>query len=180
MTALDVVDWAVDTVREACGLPPLPPQLVKLAFERQPTVRFQHGAADRASARLFAFLRIRQEQQILFEGAPPRDGRVAVTPLSSALIDVHLKLEARHPTARNGCVIVETVFEPLANGPSIERFDLPRTISLGENLTCGWHAPAAKRVHLAIIGNGEIAEHIEPASGQIVLSPKPARPGGCG
>jgi hypothetical protein len=67
------------------------------------------------------------------------------------------------------------VFEPLANGPSIERFDLPRTISLGENLTCGWHAPAAKRVHLAIIGNGEIAEHIEPASGQIVLSPH--RPG---
>ena len=88
---------------------------------------------------------------------------------------LHLALESRHPAARHGCVVTETVVEPLPNGPAVERFEVPATALLGESVACAWHAPAAKRARLAVVEDGKAADYVGPPSGQIVL--RPERPG---
>ena len=121
-----------------------------------------------------AFLRVAQGRDILSEGAPPRNGRISVTPLSGALMRVHLKQKSRHPTARHGCIVTETIVEPLPNGPPV-RIDVASKVLLGNPLACGWHAPMAERVRLAAIEDGNVADHLGPPSGQFLLHP--TRPG---
>jgi hypothetical protein len=178
MSALDLVvetfDFTVDAVRAAFGLPPLPPQLVKLAFERPPTVRVAAGLRIETRRTFHAFLRVEQDDLILFEGAPPRNGRIAVVPLTGALVHVHLRQESRHATARHGSIVTEAIFEPLPNGPPV-KIDAPSKVLFGNALACGWHAPGAERVRLAVIEDGNVADRIGPPSGQILFTP--TRPG---
>jgi hypothetical protein len=173
-SVLDVFDWAVDGVRRLVGLPPLPPDLLKLEFDQPPTVRVPAALRTEMRRTFHAFLRVEQDHNVLFEGAPPRNGRVMVTPLTGALMRVHLKQESRHPMACHGCIVTETIIEPLPNGPPV-RIDVTSKVLLGDPLACGWHAPMAERVRLAAIEDGNVADHIGPSSGQILLHP--TRPG---
>lgn len=172
MTALiHISDWLVDAARAVCRLDPLPPKLVRLAVERPPIVRTPARLQVQARRTRHTFLRVEQPGHTLFEGAPPPDGRVGFVPMTPAAIHVQLRLE-RDP---NSCVTVETVFEPLPSGPSIDRFDLPSKVMFGDSLACAWHAPAAERVHLAAIEDGDVIDRIGPPSGQFIL--QPSRPG---
>jgi hypothetical protein len=169
-------DGLVDLGRWALGLPPLPPVLERLTFDQPPTVRIPNWLYAETSRTIYSYLRVEQGQYILFEGAVPRDGRVGITPLTAELIRVHLKLESRHAgTGRHGSIVTEAIFEPLANGPTVERFDVPAKVRLGDDLACAWHAPQAAGVCLAGIEDGNIADHIGPPIGQILLHP--TRPG---
>jgi hypothetical protein len=172
---VDTFDWTIDALRGVCGFPPLPPQLVKLAFDRQPTVRVSTSLHIEARRTMHACVRIEQDGLVLFEGAPPHQGSIGVLPLTSGLMRVHVSLESRHPMARHGSTVTEAIFEPLPNGPKIERFDAPSKVLFGNSIACAWHVPAAERVRLAVIEDGNVDERTGPPSGQMLL--KPARPG---
>jgi hypothetical protein len=171
---VDAYDRVIDSLRQLAGLPPLPPLLLKLEFEQRPTVRVPTGLRIEMRRTFHAFLRVEQDRNILFEGSPPRDGRVVIVPLSGALIRVHLEQESRYPTARHGRIVTETIVEPLANGPPLE-VTAPATALFGGPLACGWHSPTAERVHLAAIEDAGITEYVGSPSGQILLHP--TRPG---
>jgi hypothetical protein len=177
-SALDIVvdafDWAVDGLRWLVGLPALPPELLKLEFEQPPTVRVPARLRTEMRRTFHAFLRIEQDRDILFEGAPPRNGTIIVTPLTGALIRAHLKQESRHPAARHSSIVTEAFFAPLPYGPPL-RIDVVSKILFGNPLACGWHAPMAERVRLAAIEDANVADHLGPPSGQILLHP--TRPG---
>jgi hypothetical protein len=173
--AVDAYDWAVDTLRRLVGLPPLPPQLLKFEFDQQPTVRIATGLQTEMRRTFHAFLRIEQDRNILFEGAPPRrHGRVVVTPLTAALIHVRLQQEARDPTVRHGSIVTEAIFEPLPNGPPLQ-VDIPSKVLFGNPLAYSWQAPMAERVRLAAIEDGDLDERTGPSSGQTLFHP--TRPG---
>jgi len=171
---VDAVDWTVDGLRWLVGLPALPPVLLKLEFDQPPTVRVPARLRTDMRRTFHASLRVEQGHDILFDGVPPRDGRVTVVPLSGALMRLHLRQESRHPTARHGSIVTEAIVEPLPNGPPL-RVDVASKILLGTPLACGWHAPMAERVRLAAIEDGNVADHFGPPSGQILL--RPTRPG---
>jgi hypothetical protein len=173
--AVDAFDWTVDAVRMVVGLPPLPPVVVKMAFREPPMVRVPAGLEIETRRAIHSFLQVEQDELILWKGPVPREGRIGVTPLTPGLVHLHLALESRHPAARHGCVVAETVVEPLPNGPAVERFDVPAKVRLGESVACAWHVPAAKRVRVAVIEDGNAVDHLGPPSGQIVLAPD--RPG---
>lgn len=179
MTALnpvvDTFDWTIDALRAVFGFAPLPPQLARLAFDRQPTVRIATMLRLETRRTSHAFVRVEQAGQVLFEGAPPRQGGIGILPLAKAVMHVHVKLESRHPMARHGCTVTEAMFEPLPNGPRVERFDAPSKVPFGTGLPCAWHAPAAERVRLAVIANGNVDERPAPPCGQMLL--QPSRPG---
>jgi len=69
--AVDLLDRTVDAVRAALGLPPLPPQLLKLTFDRPPTVRVPVTLRVETRRAVHSFLRIEQGDAILIEGAAP-------------------------------------------------------------------------------------------------------------
>ena len=172
--AVGAFDWTVDGVRAGLGLPPLPPDILILAFERPPVVRVPVELRVQTRRTIHAFLRLQQDQLTLFEGTLPRDGRVGITPLTPGLIRMHLALESRHPMARHGRVVMETLFEPSANGPPLE-IEAPKEALAGKPLICAWHAPAAQRVHIAIIEGSRAIDSIGPPCGQTVVHP--TRPG---
>jgi hypothetical protein len=174
--AVDVYDRAVDTVRLALRLPPLPPAVLKAEFEAPPTVRVPTALKIQYRRAVYAFLRVEQDGAALFEGPVPPDGRVGVMPMTPAPIRVHLGLESRDPMARHGAAIIEFTFEPLPNGPPVERFDAPEHAAFGDHIPCAWSAPRAGRVRLAVIEPDNVADHIGPATGEFLLAP-PARPG---
>jgi hypothetical protein len=173
--AVDGFDWTIDALRGVCGFPPLPPELVKLRFDASPTVRVATGLRLETRRTFYAFVRIEQGGLSLFEGSPPRNGSIGVLPLTGALMRVHVRLESRHTTARHGSCVTEAIFEPLPNGPVIERFDVPAKVPFGGSVACAWHVPAAERVHLAVIEDGKVDDRLGPPSGQMLL--EPALPG---
>jgi hypothetical protein len=172
---VDFYDWTVDSVRAALGFPALPPLLGKLEFDRQPKVRVA-GALRMETRRTFhASLLIEQDGTVLFEGPPPRNGRIGVTPLTGSIMRVQAKLEARNPAARHGMTVTEAIFEPLPNGPAIEQFTAPAKVAFGAPLAVAWQAPVAQRSHLAMIEDGNVEDSVGPPSGQALLHP--TRPG---
>jgi hypothetical protein len=174
-SAVDIYDWTVDALRAAFKLPPLPPVLLKLEFDRQARVRVMTGLRIETRRTFHASLLVEQDQNTLFEGAPPSKGWVVVVPLTGSVMRVRLQLESRHPAARHGTQLTEMFVEPLPNGPPIERFDVPPTVAFGDSLACAWHAPAAECVSVALIEDGDVDDRTGPASGQIVF--RSARPG---
>jgi hypothetical protein len=174
--AVDFYDRVVDSVRAVLGWAPFPPAVLKLEFESPPTVRVPTALNVQYRRAVYAFLRIEQGGAALFEGPVPADGKVGVMPMTPAPIGVHLALESRDPLARHGTVVTETVFEPLANGPAIHSFTAPAQATFGDGIACAWSAPRAERVHLAVIEGNNAADHVLPATSQILLPP-PGRPG---
>jgi hypothetical protein len=172
---VDAFDLGIDAVRGICGFPQLPPQLVKLECDREPTVRVATGLRLETRRTFHAFLRVEQDGQVLFEGSPPKNGRVGITPLTGALMRVHAKLESRNPAARHGTTVTEAIFEPRPNGPAVAQFNAPAKVPFGEVVAVAWHAPAAQRVHLAMIEDGNVEDSIGLPSGQILVTP--TRPG---
>jgi hypothetical protein len=88
---------------------------------------------------------------------------------------VHAKLESRNPAARHGTTVTEAIFEPRPNGPAVAQFNAPAKVPFGEAVAVAWHAPAAQRVHLAMIEDGNVEDSIGLPSGQILVTP--TRPG---
>jgi hypothetical protein len=172
---VDAFDLGIDAVRGICGFPQMPPQLVKLECDREPTVRVATGLRLETRRTFHAFLRVEQDGQVLFEGSPPKNGRVGITPLTGALMRVHAKLESRNPAARHGTTVTEAIFEPRPNGPAVAQFNAPAKVPFGEVVAVAWHAPAAQRVHLAMIEDGNVEDSIGLPSGQILVTP--TRPG---
>jgi hypothetical protein len=173
--ALDAFDWAVDAVRGLVGLPPHPPELLKLAVDELTVRRPANVQIETRRARM-AFLRARQRNEILFEGPAPRDGNVGIISLTPDLVELQVSLEPRHPRAGNGIVRFESVLEPAPNGPAIERFDAPTRVTLGDGIGCGWAAPRAGQVRLAVIQDGAVAEHIGTPIGELVVpAPRPGK-----
>jgi hypothetical protein len=179
MTALDLAvdsfDWTIDALRRVLGFPPLPPQLLKLTFDQQPTVRVATRLRLETRRTFHTFLLVEQDGRVLFEGTPPARGGVGVRPLTGGLMRVHVKLESARGAALHGCTVTEAIVEPLPNGPAVERFDAPSKVRVGEYVACAWHVPAAEWVRLAIIGDDNVTDSPGPSSGQILLNP--ARPG---
>lgn len=174
--AVDVYDRAVDIFRSVCGWPPLPPLLLKAEFESAPTVRVGTALIIEYRRAVYGFGRVEQDGANLFEGAIPADGRIGVMPLTPAPIHVHVNLESRDPMARHGISVTEVTFEPLPNGPAVERFDAPEHAALGDSIACAWSAPRAGRVRLTMIEQNNVTDNIGPSIGQILLPP-PTRPG---
>jgi len=172
---VDAYDWSVDSVRSVLGFPALPPRLVKLEFDRPPTVRIAGALRTEMRRTFHAVLRVEQDGQALFEGSPPRNGCIGVTPLTGALMRVMVKQESRNPVARHGTTVTEAIFEPKPNGPAIEKFDVPAKVPFGSPLAVAWHAPQAQRVRLAMIEDGNAEDSVGPPGGQTLLHP--ARPG---
>jgi hypothetical protein len=172
---VDAYDWSVDGIRAALGFPPLPPQLVKLEFDQQPKVRVV-GALRMQTRRAFhSSLLIEQDGVAVFEGPPPRNGRIGVMPLTGSIMRVQTKLEARNPAARHGMTVTEAIFEPLPNGPAVEQFEAPAKVAFGEAIAVAWHAPTAQRAHLAMIENGNVEDSVGSPNGQMLVHP--TRPG---
>ena len=167
---VDTYDWTVGAVRAALRLPPFPPDIIHLGFDGPLTVRVATPLRfhTRRAGRLN--LCVEQDQLTLFEGTVARNGRTGIMPLTGALVHVRLQVESRDPSACRG-VSFETFCEPLPNGPAVEQFDVAAEAPLGGSVACAWHAPAAERVDLAVIEDGNIAVHSGPPSGQMLISP---------
>jgi hypothetical protein len=171
--ALDAYDWLVDAVRGLFGLRPLPQEILKLSVDELTVRRAANVVIETRRARM-AFLRARQDNEILFEGPAPRDGKVAIQPLTPNPVELQAIVEPRHPA--NGVLRFESVLEPAPNGPSIDRFDTPATVMLGDDIACGWAAPCSERVRLAAIQDGKVTDHIGPPIGELVVpAPWPGR-----
>jgi hypothetical protein len=171
--ALDACDWMVDYWRGLFGQRPLPPELLKLTADELTVRRATQVDIETRRTRL-ALLRVRQGDDILFEGPAPRDGKVTIVPLAKNPVELQISLEPRNPQA--GTVRFESVLEPAPNGPPVERFDVPASVTLGDDIACGWSAPRAARVRLAVIRDGEITDHIGPPIGELAVpAPKPGR-----
>ena len=171
--ALDACDGVVDFLRGLFGLPPHPAELLKLEADELTVRRATHVEIETRRTRL-AFLRVRQGDEILFEGPAPRDGKVTIVPLTPDPVELQVSLEPRHPAS--GTLRFESVLEPAPNGPPIERFDVPATVTLGDDIAFGWSAPCAERVRLAVIRDGEVSDNIGPPIGELsVPAPRPGR-----
>lgn len=165
----DACDWAADTVRMyVFGLPAHSPEILKLAVDEL-TVRRAAKVQLEARWTCRAFLRVRQGNEILFEGPVPRNGRVTIIPLTPALVELNVTLESRQPAARYGTLRFASVLEPAPNGPPIESFTAPATVTLGGDIGCGWSVPQADRVRLTAIQDGEVVDNIGPPIGQLVV-----------
>jgi hypothetical protein len=172
---LAACDRAVDALYGLMGWPPPPPELLKLAAGEL-TVRRPADVEIETRRTRVAFLRVRQGGEILYEGPAPRDGKIRIVPLTTELVEFYVTLESRNPTARYGTLKFESVLEPAPNGPAIERFDTPANVVLGDGIGCGWSAPRAERVRLAVIQDGAVADHIGTPIGELVVpAPRPGK-----
>jgi hypothetical protein len=166
--AVGLIDWSVDRLRAAVGLDPRPPSL-SLRFESRPKVREQTALQAEMRRTVYAHALIEQDEAVLFDAPMPLDGRIGVMPMTPEPIRARVSQEGRDPTARHGTAVTETVIEPLPNGPPVEWFKVPATVTLGGNIVPAWHAPRADRVRLAVIEDGEVSDHIGPPTGQIIV-----------
>jgi hypothetical protein len=163
---LDACDWANDFWRGLLGLRPHPQELLKLAADELTVRRAADVEIETRRARM-AFLRARQGNEVLFEGPAPRDGKVTIVPLTPDPVEFQVILEPRHPA--NSVLRFESVLEPAPNGPPFERIDTPATVTLGNDIACGWAAPRSERVRLAAICDGKVADYIGPPVGELVV-----------
>ena len=172
--AVDTYDWLVDLVRRLFGSAPLPPELLKFAVTNELTVRRAADVVIETRRARQANLRVRQGDEFLFEGPAPRDGKVRIEPLTPDPVELQISLEPRDPLA--GTLRFESVLEPAPNGPPIERFDVPATITLGDDIAFGWSAPRAERVRIAVIRDGEVTDHVGSPIGELAVpAPRPGR-----
>jgi hypothetical protein len=172
---IEAYDWLVNAGRSFVGLPPLEPELLKLAVLGELTVRQNAYLEIETRRARQAFLRARQVDEILYEGAAPLDGKVRIFPLTRGPIELLVSLEPRYPRAGNGPLRFESLLEPAPSGPLIESFNTPAKVTLGDNIACGW-VTRAEQVRLAVIRDGEVTEHIGPPVGELVVpAPRPGR-----
>ena len=171
---VDVCDFWVDTGRGWLGMQPLLPQLLKFKFSKPPKVREAVEIEIETRRTRLLFLRARQGGEILYEGPVPAEGMITIIPLTPEPIEFQITLEPRHPAGRPQRH--ESVLEPAPNGPAIERFDAPASVTLGDGIGCGWAAPRAGQVRLAVIQDGAVADHIGTPIGELVVpAPRPGK-----
>jgi hypothetical protein len=175
ISTADTIDHAVDRgldfVREQAGLAPRPPEIVHLGFLERPRVQERAYICVRTRRAYLARLECRQGDSVLYLGVAPRDGHVAVTPLTLEPILLRLDLEPQPSRAagRNARVIAEAMIEPAPKGPPIENIEVPAEALLGEPFLFTWAAPEAHRVSIFESGSST-ARPVAPV-GEIPLKP---------
>jgi hypothetical protein len=171
---VDACDFTVDVWRVWLGMQPLLPQLLHFKFDKPPKVREAVEIEIETRRTRLVLLRARQGGEILHEGPVPGEGKVTIVPLTPEPIEFQITMEPAHPAGR--LQRHESVLEPLPNGPAIESFDAPSTVTLGGDIGIGWVAPRSEQTLLAVIQNGGVSESIGPPIGQLVVpAPLPGK-----
>jgi hypothetical protein len=144
------------------------PRLLRCAFAEQPVVGVLNTLQVKTRHAQSASLRIRQDNEDIFDGDIPPNAEIGVVPLTPAELFVSLTLEP-------GRVVHNFRVRPRVAAPVFSKIDVAQRGFVGDSLPVVWEAPSANSVTLQIEDGDERAEHAGTSSGVFML--RPTRPG---
>lgn len=146
------------------GLEPARPRLLRCAFAEQPVVGVLNTLQVKTRHAASASLRIRQDNEELFDGEIPPNAEIGIVPLTAAELFLSLTLEPSR-------VVHNFRVQPRVAAPVFSKIDVAQKGFVGDSFPVVWEALSATSVTLQIEDGDERAEHAGTSTGVFMLRP---------